>query len=206
MSKSIGETTYKETAFGLIPRSKLIPLEIEGTKRAWDFLIGKYYSGKILITVDFIKKIHQIGFGWIFPEIGGKFRNIEVKVSGHIPPKFYLVPQLMADFVADLKIRIKNLPKIDEFSFFQELVSLIAWAHHRFLWIHPFTDYNGRVGRLLNSAILLSLDLPPIELKVETTAGRKKYVSALQAADKGDYENLEKIIKEAINESIEVVK
>jgi hypothetical protein len=45
MSKSIGETTYKETAFGLIPRSKLIPLEIEGTKRAWDFLMRHSRAG-----------------------------------------------------------------------------------------------------------------------------------------------------------------
>jgi hypothetical protein len=38
MGKRIGETSYKETAFGIIPRSQLIPLEIEGIKRAWDFV------------------------------------------------------------------------------------------------------------------------------------------------------------------------
>ena len=32
MAKRPGETSYKETAFGIIPRSKLIPLEIEGIK------------------------------------------------------------------------------------------------------------------------------------------------------------------------------
>jgi Fic family protein len=206
MSKKIGETTYKETAFGLIPRSKLIPLEIEGTKRAWDFIIKKVNSKKFTITVDFIKEIHNIGFGWIFPEIGGKFRNVEVKVSGHIPPKFYLVPQLMADFTADLKIRLKNLPKINKSDFFEKSISLIAWAHHRFLWIHPFTDYNGRIGRLLNSAILLSLDLPPIELKVETKSGRIKYVFALQAADNGNYSYLEKIIQKAMEEALKEVE
>jgi len=40
MTKRQGETSYKETAFGIIPRSKLILLEIEGVKKAWDF----YYS------------------------------------------------------------------------------------------------------------------------------------------------------------------
>gem|GEM_PF-5842543 len=29
MAKRLGETSYKETAFSIIPRSKLIPLEID---------------------------------------------------------------------------------------------------------------------------------------------------------------------------------
>jgi len=33
-TKKQGETSYKETAFGIIPRSELISLEITGIKRA----------------------------------------------------------------------------------------------------------------------------------------------------------------------------
>lgn len=88
--KRIGETSYQETAFGIIPRSKLIPLEIEGIKRAWDFVLRQYKrSQKISITAVSLKKIHKIGFGWIFPEYGGEFRKIEVHVSKHSPPKSY---------------------------------------------------------------------------------------------------------------------
>ncbi|KKR15424.1 MAG: hypothetical protein UT42_C0002G0005 [Candidatus Falkowbacteria bacterium GW2011_GWA2_39_24] len=86
MKKRIGETSYKETAFGILSRSKLIPLEIEGIKRAWDFVIGRSEKGRINITADFIKKLHDVGFKWIFPESGGKFRKIEVTVS-----KFLLI-------------------------------------------------------------------------------------------------------------------
>ncbi len=32
-------------------------------------------------------------------------------------------------------------------------------AHHRFAWIHPFTDGNGRVGRLLTDAALRAIGL-----------------------------------------------
>jgi len=143
-----------------------------------------------------------VGFGWIFPKMGGQFRTIEVKVSKHIPPKFFMVPQLMVEFCEDLKVRIKHLPKNDDEKFLDELVSLMAWAHHRFAWIHPFQDYNGRIGRLLNNVILLNLNLPPIELKVETTSRRNKYVKALQLADNHDYLKLEKIVRSAIEESI----
>jgi Fic family protein len=36
-------------------------------------------------------------------------------------------------------------------------VVAIAAAHHRFLWIHPFYDGNGRVARLLSHAMLCRL-------------------------------------------------
>lgn len=206
MAKNKGETSYKETAFGIIPRSKLIPLEVEGIKKAWDFVFKKSDESKMLLNLDFIKEIHKIGFGWIFPELGGKFRVIEVMVSNHIPPKFFLVPQLMEDFMKDLEARIKHLPKIEDENFLNELISLLAWSHHRFLWIHPFKDYNGRIARLLNNIILLNLNLPPIELKVETKLGRKKYIEALQSADGHDYQKLELIIKAAITEAITELK
>jgi len=48
--------------------------------------------------------------------------------------------------------------------------------------------------------------LPPIELKVETKLGRKKYIVALQKADQGNYLALEKIIKLAIEETISEMK
>jgi len=202
MAKRLGETSYKETAFGIIPRSKLILLEIEGIKRAWDFVLKKSAQNKLPLTTSFIKRIYQVGFGWIFPELGGKFRNIDVTVSKHIPPKFYLVPQEMDNFTKDLQVRIKHLPKIDDEKFLNELIYLLAWSHHKFLWIHPFQDYNGRIGRLLINIILLNLNLPPIELKVETTAGRKNYVKALQLADSHNYTKLESIFNSAINEMV----
>jgi Fic family protein len=206
MAKRKGETSYKETAFGIIPRSKLIPLEIEGIKRAWDFVLRKNEKGKLPLTPDFIMGLHRIGFGWIFPKMGGKYRTIEVTVSKHTPPRFYLIPQLMMEFLEDLKTRIKHLPKIEEEIFLEELISLLAWSHDKFLWIHPFQDYNGRIGRLLNNVILLSLNLPPINLNVDTKANRSKYIDALQYADSHDYSRLERIMKSAIVKAIENLK
>ncbi|MFA6047464.1 MAG: Fic family protein [Parcubacteria group bacterium] len=201
MKRKIGETSYKQTAFGIIPRSKLILLEIEGTKRAWDFILHQGSKRKIPITVEFIKKLHNVGFGWIFPKFGGNFRKINVQVSNHKPPQFYLIDQLMANFTKDLEARLKYLPKIEKYNFLPELISLLSWSHHRFLWIHPFADYNGRIARLLTNIILLNLNLPPIELKIETKAGRLKYINALHLADQGNCVKLEKIIREAIEES-----
>ena len=201
-AKRQGETSYKQTVFGIIPRSKLIPLEIEGIKRAWDFVLEKCKRGKINITPDFIKKLHYVGFAWIFSETSSEFRKIEVTVSNHEPPKYFLLPQLMTGYCRDIKERLKYLPKLDEPNFLNNLVEFLAWLQHRFLWIHPFQDYNGRIARLLTNVMLLNLNLPPIELKVETKQGRKVYIEALQSADNGDYQKLEKLIESALKESI----
>jgi Fic family protein len=200
MTKRQGETSYKETAFGIIPRSKLIPLEIEGIKKDWDFVLQKRKKKKISITPSFIRKLHQIGFAWIFPKDGGNFRKVEVTVSDHRPPKYYLVPQLIDNYCKDLTERLRYLPTLNKVNFLEELIHFLAWAHHRFLWIHPFKDYNGRIARLLTNIILLNLDLPPIELKVETKVGRERYIKALKNADKGNFSNLETLIEEAIEE------
>lgn len=200
-SRRKDETSYKETTLGIIGRSKLIPLEIKGIKKAWDFALKENTKGKIAITPAFLQKVHQVGFGWIFPDRMGKFRTVDVIVSDHKPPRAYLVPQMMKIFCDDLKVRFQYTPNIEDKNFLKKLSELLVWAHHQFLWIHPFTDYNGRIGRLLINIILLNLNLPPIELKVETTKGRSKYVKALKEADKGYYNLLEKIIELAIKES-----
>lgn len=205
MARKLGETSYKQTTFGIIPRSKLIPLEIEGIKRAWDFVLNRTTAGKILITTGTLQQIHKIGFGWIFPEMSGKFRTINVTVSSHKPPSYYEIPQLMKNFCTDAETRIKHLPQIAEPDYLDDLIELLAWVHHRFLWIHPFQDYNGRIGRLLINIILLDLVLPAIELKVETPASRKRYIKALQAADKGDMVLLERIIEQALQEAGEAI-
>lgn len=200
MRRRAGETSYKDTAFGVISRSKLIPLEIEGIKKAWDFVLKQRENGQIPLTVSFLQKIHKVGFGWIFPESAGKFRTIEVTVSQHEPPRYFKVPQLMQDFIDDLKVRLKSLPKFEDEIFLKELVELLAWAHHRFVWIHPFFDYNGRMGRLLMSMVLMNLSLPPIELQVETPSGRVRYIKSLAEADVGDFTALQKIIHSALEE------
>lgn len=54
MNKRKDETSYKQTAFGIIPRSKLILLEIEGIKRAWDFILKKRWLIIGIITFTLV--------------------------------------------------------------------------------------------------------------------------------------------------------
>lgn len=122
MTKRLGETTYKETSFGALPRSKFIPLEIEGIKRAWDYIVNYRQKKKLPFTSVFLKSVHKVGFAWIFPDRGGEFRSVNVKVSEHRPPKFYEVSQYMEDFCRDLQERFRHLPTVDHSNFLDALI------------------------------------------------------------------------------------
>lgn len=201
-TKPKGATSYRETAFGIIPRSKLLTLELEGTKRGLELiyrLVAEDFRTEI--TPEIILKIHKEAFGWIFPDWAGKYRTIRVEFSGKEAVPFYQIPELIINLCADLKERLKSLNPVKE-DYIEEAVELLAWFQHCFVWIHPFQDYNGRTARMLTILILLRLGLPPIEIKAETKNDRKNYLESMYAADEGKYQKLENLIGKALGESL----
>ncbi|MBI5356751.1 Fic family protein [Candidatus Collierbacteria bacterium] len=201
-SKPKGATSYKETAFGIIPRSKLLNLELEGTKRGLEFiyrLVERYPATEI--TSKIILKIHQESFGWIFPSWAGKYRTIRVEFSGKEAISSYQISELIINLCAGLKERLKGLNSTSD-KYPEEIIELLAWFQHRFVWIHPFQDYNGRVARMLTILILLILGLPPVEIMAGTGSDREKYLNAMYSADEGDYSKLEDLLGKALRESL----
>ena len=71
----------------------------------------------------------------------GQFRQAgeEVEVGNHIAPKANTVQPFLSRFTEAYKIEHLHGQK--------QLIAAAA-SHHRFTWIHPFLDGNGRVGRL----------------------------------------------------------
>lgn len=206
-TKPKSATSFKETVFGIIPRSKLIQLELKGTKRGLEHiskLIQTRKSSKI--TSKLICGLHKISFGWIFPKWAGKYRKIQVTFSGKEAPPYFQVPELTINLCSDLEERLKHLPNQDAEDFIIKLVETLAWFQHRFVFIHPFQDYNGRTARMLTTLILLSFKLPPIELKAETGQDRNRYLKAMRKGDEGNFTPLETLINKALSESLENVK
>ncbi|MEK7154852.1 MAG: Fic family protein [Patescibacteria group bacterium] len=199
-TKPKGATSYRETAFGVISRSKLLNLELKGTKRGLD-LIHKLISEnqKLDITPDLVLKIHEVSFGWIFPDWAGKYRNVQVEFSGKVASPYHKIPEMILGMCQDLKERLKHLNSADS-NYLNDVLELLAWFQHRFVFIHPFLDYNGRVARMLTILIILKLNLPPVEIKAETGNDRKKYLEAMYAADDGDYQKLINLIGAALKE------
>ncbi len=80
----------------------------------------------------------------------------------------------------------------------------IARLHARFEQIHPFSDGNGRVGRLLMLAMALGDDRPP---PLVERARRQAYYTALQTAQAhGDGEPLAVFIAQAMHVGFELLE
>lgn len=200
-TKPKGATSFNETAFGIIPRSKLLKLELEGTKRGLELITG---ICNLEITPEIIIRLHKESFGWIFPDWAGKYRTIRVEFSGKEAVLPHEISQLIINLCLDLKERVKHLDS-GKSDYIENVVELLSWFQHRFVWIHPFQDYNGRIARMLTILILLKLSLPAIEIKAETGLARKRYLGAMYAADESDYSKLENLIGRALNESLEKI-
>lgn len=76
--------------------------------------------------------------------VPGELRNRDVRVGRHIPVSPGAVPRFLDRFENVYSLLGKT-----------ESILAAAAAHHRFAWIHPFFDGNGRVVRLMSHATLL---------------------------------------------------
>ncbi len=202
-TKPKSATSYKQTAFGILSRSKVVQLETEGVKKAQEYIV-KLSENKAVITPQLILNIHKVGFGFIFPDWAGKFRNIDVTVGDYEPPHYSQISGLVKNLCEDLEERLEHLPSPEsEEVFLVEIISLLSWFQHRFVWIHPFNDYNGRVARLLTNLLLLNLGLPIITIAADTGQEREGYVATMKRGDQHDLSNLEGLIAKAFKESLE---
>lgn len=78
------------------------------------------------------------------PILPGKFRVGEVTVGRHLAPAASALPRFLDRFGTYEPGKLDPLDR----------VIAAAASHHRFAWIHPFQDGNGRVGRLFTHAYL----------------------------------------------------
>jgi Fic family protein len=111
-------------------------------------------------SMEFIRWLHREFYKDApadFLQVSGADRNVvmtpgewrsrpeeDVAVGRHMPPSSVRVPDFMRYF--EERYRLDPLGKASR-------IMAIASAHHRFNYIHPFPDGNGRVGRLMSHAM-----------------------------------------------------
>lgn len=110
----------------------------------------------------------------------GRYRSTNVGIIkgskiGHVAPKPKLVPHLMSELFNFLK-RDRETPTLVKACLF----------HYELEFIHPFSDGNGRMGRLWQHIILLSESPIFSYIPVESVINERQaaYYQALSASDK----------------------
>lgn len=141
------------------------------------------------ITHHFIRELHQLAVDGLKREgdkTPGAYRtwNVQISQSSHSPPEAHSVRSYMDEL-------IEFINKDDGGRY--ELLKT-AIAHHRFAWIHPFGNGNGRVVRLLTYAMLIKYGFNVNGKLLNPTAvfcnDRNLYYQKLAEADKGDDKSL----------------
>jgi len=136
------------------------------------------YSKLNPFSVKDLLKAHGVMMQGITPD-AGKFRNcnegvFKGKKCVHLAPPPNMVPELMKNLFDWLKVSKDHM-----------LIRSCVF-HYEFEFIHPFSDGNGRTGRLWQSLILGKMN-PVFEfLPVENMvfANQQKYYDAIAAATK----------------------
>jgi excisionase family DNA binding protein len=139
-----------------------------------------------------ILKLHSILFTG-FCENAGNYRNSQVYITGSdfTPPPAFEVPDLMRSLIDWVSNNPEELRPIE----------LAAIFHHKLVYIHPFDDGNGRIGRLLMNLLLMKNGYP---LTVIKQVDRKKYYETLKKADAGNYKPLVNFIARCVEQSLDL--
>jgi len=140
--------------------------EVTNHAKAYDYVRQCVAKNKPL-DENTVKDIHQILMENIQP--GGIYRNVNVRITGagFQPPSPNEMYVQVKGFFADLAYNT-NVPPIE----------LAAWVHAEFVRIHPFTDGNGRVSRMIMNYQLMSDGWLPVSVAKED---KLKYFEALEA-------------------------
>ncbi len=176
-------TRHIESSLGIKSYSELAPYLAQGVQKVMAGIVNKN-PDELRVTPEFVCNLHKDAFVELFPSWAGRYRDRNVTVGSHTPPPYFEIPVLMRQYCDDLESRLTGLglkPSLTDI-----LYETLAFAEGRFLSIHPFLDFNGRVARMLLFVLLYRLDLPPVQLvPVEKDEDDKiEYLKGLSEGDK----------------------
>lgn len=96
--------------------------------------------------------------------------NLRINKSDHLPPDFLMVDDYMSELIDFI-----NRPDSSKYDLLKAAI-----AHHRFVWIHPFSNGNGRTVRLFTYAML-------VKTGFNVNVGRILNPNAVFCSNRNDY-------------------
>lgn len=137
--------------------------------------------------------LHGLVLRSIEDEYAGRLRNAGVRISGanFVPPNARKVSDYLDSLIEYINTNPQGLNPIE----------LATVFHHKFVWIHPFFDGNGRTIRLAMNLLLMRHGFPPA---IILTNDRAKYYSALNQANNGNYSKLMLLMSQAAERTLNI--
>lgn len=166
--------------------------EAKNHERAITHLYEMVHDAYELRSID-ILTLHGYVMRMIEEDFAGRLRNGAVRISGanFIPPNANKVSGLLDELLVFCNENPLGLTTVE----------LATIFHHKFVWIHPFFDGNGRTVRLAMNLLLMRNGFPPaIILKND----RKKYYEALNQANNGNYHKLILLMCQAVERTLNI--
>lgn len=176
-----------------LPNKSLIEqLEAKNHQTALNYLFDQIVK-KEKVDENLVLKLHSILMNGIRPD-AGVYRNHAVRITGvNLPTANYMsVPKLMSEAMARIAPKTKDA------------IALSASVHSRFEQIHPFSDGNGHVGRLLMNAMLLGANFAPAIIRQEQKQFYYAYLYKAQTKD--DHSQLENFLCEATMDGFKILE
>lgn len=167
-------------------------LEAKNHQTALNYLFDYIYKNK-KINESLILKLHSILMNGIRDD-AGIYRNHGVRITGiSLATANYLsIPKL----IKELEVKISKNSR--------DIVGVSALVHASFEQIHPFSDGNGRIGRLIMNAMFLKKNIAPAIIRQEQK--QLYYTYLFKAQSNGDHSQLENFICDAINEGFDIIE
>ena len=144
------------------------------------------------VTPELIKATHLRMMNGIVSD-AGYYRSHAVRIMGSKVPlaNYVKIPELMDNWC--------NMVNGET----EDKIELLARSHAEFERIHPFSDGNGRTGRMVLFILALKLKIVPPILKKERRFAYYKYLELAQT--RGQIDPLELLIAESIIETAEML-
>ncbi len=167
-------------------------IEAQSLANATEYLY-KLIDGREPLTKRTLLELHGLIMADIPGIDAGSFRNKEVQIknSKHTPPSFLKVDEHVDEMFQWMNRNSHKYPPL----------IMATVLHHWITWIHPFSDGNGRTGRMFLDFFLLQKGYPEIIVKI---SDRDDYYNALISADSGDLTLLIELFAEKLRQTVNV--
>jgi Fic family protein len=128
----------------------------------------QYVNFNTRITEHEIRKLHYKML-IAHQQLSGEYRDYNMMIRGHRPTSYEKIPYKMVQLT-------DRVPNVEE----EHPIESIAFFHLRLEKIHPFSDGNGRVGRIIINTMLAQAEYPQVIFDVND---KENYYRALEAYD-----------------------